>query len=127
MLRTKLMNHRYTDGDCLYGFLTKLDALFKAIDMASGAESQIRGHDKVYRLREALPRGEIYRIILMFAHTHVRGDPEYPTYEWYKRVVTNFLHDKTGSDLNEEDDERGTSLSLCQNPRGGKFIKSGGR
>jgi hypothetical protein len=81
----------------------------------------------VYRLREALPRRELYRTLLMSAHTHVRGDPEYPTYEWCKRVVTNFLHDKTGNKLNEEEDERGTSLSLRQNPRGGKFVRTGGR
>jgi hypothetical protein len=48
MLRTKLMDHRYTDGDCVYGFLTELDALFKAIDMAGGAESQITDCAKPY-------------------------------------------------------------------------------
>ncbi|KAJ1420039.1 hypothetical protein B484DRAFT_400017, partial [Ochromonadaceae sp. CCMP2298] len=82
MLRTKLIDHQYNDGDCVYGFLTELDALFKAIDMAGGEEGQMKDHDKVYRLREALPKREIYKSLLMSAHTHVRGDPEYPTYEW---------------------------------------------
>jgi hypothetical protein len=126
MLRTKLIDHQYSDGDCVYGFLTELDALFKAIDMAGGEEGQMKDHDKVYRLREALPKREIYKSLLMSAHTHVRGDPEYPTYEWCKKVVTNFLHDKSGNSLNEEDDDRGTSLSLRQNPRGGKNAKFGG-
>ncbi|KAJ1432931.1 hypothetical protein B484DRAFT_461616, partial [Ochromonadaceae sp. CCMP2298] len=45
MLRTKLIDHQYSDGDCVYGFLTELDALFKAIDMAGGAEGQMKDHD----------------------------------------------------------------------------------
>ncbi|KAJ1428278.1 hypothetical protein B484DRAFT_431286, partial [Ochromonadaceae sp. CCMP2298] len=124
MLRTKLIDHHYQEGECVYAFITELDALFKSIDMASGADGQIRDHDKVYRLREALPKTPVYKTMLMSAHTHVRGDPEYPTYEWCKRVVTNFLHDKSVN-LNEEDDDRGTSLSLRQNPRGGKNPKNG--
>ncbi|KAJ1401495.1 hypothetical protein B484DRAFT_405704 [Ochromonadaceae sp. CCMP2298] len=65
MLRTKLMDHHYEEGDCVYAFITELDALFKSIDMASGADGQIRDHDKVYRLREALPKNPLYKTLLI--------------------------------------------------------------
>jgi hypothetical protein len=84
-LRTEWQDLRYRDGDCIFGFFNRFDALVKNIDRASGTGEAIRDWDKVYRLRQALPEPKA-RQILVTAFAYDRTEKEYPSYDWCKRV-----------------------------------------
>ncbi|KAJ1387948.1 hypothetical protein B484DRAFT_460772, partial [Ochromonadaceae sp. CCMP2298] len=122
---------RYKDGDCVFTFLNRFDALIKNIDRASGTGDKIRDWDKVYRLRQSLPLKDA-RTILVTAFTHERTDSEYPSYDWCKRVTTNYYrHVSTVNNNNDDDDSPGNAYSIRQsdnrNPRGGKFARTDSR
>ncbi|KAJ1414613.1 hypothetical protein B484DRAFT_467348 [Ochromonadaceae sp. CCMP2298] len=128
-LRTDWQELRYKEGDCVFAFFNRFDALIKIIDRASGVGDKIRDWDKIYRLRQALPLKEA-RSILVTAFTHERTDKEYPSYDWCKRVTTNYYRNASTFN-NDDDDSPGNAYSIRQsdnrNPRGGKFARTDSR
>ncbi|KAJ1430049.1 hypothetical protein B484DRAFT_463188 [Ochromonadaceae sp. CCMP2298] len=130
-LRTEWQNLTYSDGMCIFAYINRFDALVKNIDRASGTGEKVRDCDKVYRLRQAIPESTA-RVLLVTAFAHEKGDKEYPSYDWCKRVATNFYKDKSTVNHNEEDDNStGNAFAVRQsnssNPRGGKHQRTDGR
>ncbi|KAJ1410125.1 hypothetical protein B484DRAFT_403018, partial [Ochromonadaceae sp. CCMP2298] len=111
--RTQLVEHTYVTGECIFSWFVIFDELVKNINRTGG--NSFKDSDMVYRLRQNIP-SETSERLLVSAHAHKAGEPEYPLYAWCKKVVTTFLGDKTK--INHDAEYNGGNAFLKQSSRG---------
>ncbi|KAJ1410202.1 hypothetical protein B484DRAFT_402982, partial [Ochromonadaceae sp. CCMP2298] len=80
--RTQLVEHTYVTGECIFSWFVIFDELVKNINRTGG--NSFKDSDMVYRLRQNIP-SETSERLLVSAHAHKAGEPEYPLYAWCKK------------------------------------------